>query len=245
MGNNSSNQGIWRDKSILIMHKNATLPYRCIKTNKAASKKVKLKLFWDNPLLLFWLLVNILVYAIVALCLRRKAIVYVPVSEEAISKRKKKIFSIWGFVIAGVALIIIGVNLLNVTLIVVGSSLLIITIILPYLILPLVVVHKIEDDYVWLKGFCEEYLKEFPDWNDNLFIAKVYDNSKAFQYGIKSRDIIKSICNKDVKTAVELRDILKNRDKTRPVKIDLLRGVNTITVEIELQENEKLGVDFK
>jgi len=51
-------QGVWRSGSLLVMHRNARLPDRCVKTNSAENvRRLKRNLSWHHPGLYLWLLV--------------------------------------------------------------------------------------------------------------------------------------------------------------------------------------------
>ena len=72
-----------------------------------------------------------------------------------------------------------------------------------------------------------------------LVVSKVLDGSKANIAGIKVKDIIVSVCDKNTKTLSDLFLILNERDKVKPVKVILKRGKDIISLEIFLDENEK------
>ena len=78
-----------------------------------------------------------------------------------------------------------------------------------------------------------------------LVVLKMADGSKASISGVKVKDIIVKVCDKDVKTLNELLLVLKERDKSKLVQIALKRGKDIILLEISLDENEKLGLNFE
>ena len=58
--------GLWRQSNVLVMHKNAPLPPICLMSNEPSTQWLKRKLRWHQPWLFLLVLVNLLIYAIVA-----------------------------------------------------------------------------------------------------------------------------------------------------------------------------------
>jgi hypothetical protein len=64
--------GLWREGNRLVTTSTATLPPRCVKCNQLGTVQyANRKFYWSTPWLLFLILVNLLVYAIVALVVRK------------------------------------------------------------------------------------------------------------------------------------------------------------------------------
>src|SRR5262245_40589761 len=89
--------GIWRDKSTLVMTKDASLPDRCIKCNAPANGlRLTRKLAWHTPVLYLTILIAVLVYAILAAVLSKRAIVYLGMCRQHFERRRKQIVIGWG-----------------------------------------------------------------------------------------------------------------------------------------------------
>ncbi len=102
--------GVWRDKSILVMSRDAQLPNRCVKCNEPATgSRLKRKLSWHHPAYFLLILVVFLVYIIVAMIARKVATVEVGLCERHRAARSRNILITWslvllaigGFVLAG------------------------------------------------------------------------------------------------------------------------------------------------
>lgn len=71
---NVSMDGLWRDKNMLVMHKNALLPNLCVKTGVPVTEQgIKRKFSWHNPMLALLILLNVLIYLIAAIVASKKA----------------------------------------------------------------------------------------------------------------------------------------------------------------------------
>lgn len=94
--------GIWRYKKLIILKRDAVFPDRCVKCNEPANGfKLKRSLMWHSPIL-YVLLCSILVYALVALLVSRRAVVHVGLCEVHRAKRKRNIFISWGIMSASI-----------------------------------------------------------------------------------------------------------------------------------------------
>jgi len=166
----STSKGIWRSGNLLVIRKGAPLPDRCIKTNQPANgKRFRATLYWHHPAIYLLILLNLLIYVIIATALRKTAIVYVGVTEETLQKRRRAI--LWGWVV-GIAGIILFFSALSLQ-----SGLTMGILILLSLVLmlggliggiakaTLVKVDRIEDEYIWIRGVTNEYLALLPEWN--------------------------------------------------------------------------------
>jgi len=160
--------GVWSEGRVIVASDNATFPARCVKCNAPADgPPYQRKLFWHHPAIYLVLLFNIIIYAIVALCVRKKGIVYPSMCKR--HKRRRMAFIIGGwlsipasvvcFVLAGesnnsdisACMIILGIVVLLGGLItgVIGSR--------------IVVPSRIDGGYLWLKGAGREFLASLPD----------------------------------------------------------------------------------
>lgn len=161
-------QTTWRDKSILIMTKEAFLPNRCIKCNEPTGERLKRKLSWHHPAIYLTILASILVYVVIAMVLRKSATINIGFCEDHLAQRHRHLMVTWALGIAGVLSFPLGAALEDVNTIVIGILLLGATAIYGIVTLRVVVPTKIDDHFVWLKGVSAEYLQEFPQWHGRV-----------------------------------------------------------------------------
>ena len=57
-------RGLWRKGSLLVMHKMAPLPNRCVKCNVPTERRLKRVLSWHHPAIFLSLLAGLLIYVI-------------------------------------------------------------------------------------------------------------------------------------------------------------------------------------
>jgi hypothetical protein len=159
---------IWRDKSVLVMTKQAFLPNRCVKCNEPTGERLKRKLTWHHPALYLTILVSILVYAVVAMVLRKTATINLGLCEEHLDIRRRNIAITWFVAIVGVLCFPVAAMLEDVAALCVGGLLLLGAAIYGSVTLRVVVPTKIDDHFVWLKGITPDYLRDFPQWNGRV-----------------------------------------------------------------------------
>lgn len=162
---------IYRDGKILVMHKKAQLPERCIKTNGPADRWLRRKLYWHHPAVYLALLANILIYAIIALIVRKTADIRVPICHHIARRRLYAIIFGWLFGLAAIVLpivVLVGMESRPITweiwLLPGGIITAIIIAVVCNNLASIVQPKKIDDRYVWLKGVHPDYLAQFPDW---------------------------------------------------------------------------------
>jgi hypothetical protein len=166
-------QEIWRSGNILVMRRGAQLPDRCIKTNQPANgKRFKAIFYWHHPAIYLLILLNLLIYVIVAIAVRKKAVVYVGVTEETLQKRRRAILWGWILAIAGVILYFYAyLSILSESTtggfiaLGLGFCLMLGGLIGGIAGANLVNVDRIEEEYIWIRGVTKEYLAHLPEWN--------------------------------------------------------------------------------
>lgn len=103
----SSPEGYWAEGKHLVMYPNATLPPRCIKCNEPAELPMKKRSFyWHHPAYYLLLLVNILVFAIVALAVRKQAKIAPGLCTKHRQRRFRNLALSWLAFISGIILMI-------------------------------------------------------------------------------------------------------------------------------------------
>lgn len=164
--------GVWREGKILVMHKRAVLPDRCVKCNAPAhGGRLKRSLSWHHPAVYLLVAIHIFIYIIVALIVRHTAKIEIGICERHRQKRWNAIATSWLLVLAGVALFILGLVVSDrpgptpwyvPTLIIAGGVAFLAGLIYAAVVVPPVSAQKINKEYVWLKKVNPEYLAQLP-----------------------------------------------------------------------------------
>lgn len=97
--------GVWRDGNVLVMQPHASLPHRCVKCNAAADQPIReRKVYWHHPGIYALILINLIIYAIVALIVRKKAIVSPGLCLEHKQRRRNAFIVGWAGFALGIGL---------------------------------------------------------------------------------------------------------------------------------------------
>ncbi|HWB12342.1 MAG TPA: hypothetical protein VG826_24160 [Pirellulales bacterium] len=155
--------GVWREFNTLVMWKDAQLPDRCIRCNAPANgRRLRRTLYWHHPLLWLIVLVSPLIYIIVALIVRQKAIVAIGMCDDHYARRVRSILAWWLITAACIGMFWYGIVnqaaalLLASVVVFLGNLCFAVAISRP------VVPTRIDDHYVWLKKIHPDYLAQFP-----------------------------------------------------------------------------------
>lgn len=176
---------MWRSGDRLVMHKSSQLPADvCIKSNQPATGQLQRRLSWYPPIIGLTILASPLIFIIIALILTKKATIYIGLSDEWASKRRKRIAICW---LLALATVLIGIA--GFWMFVDGSGgraapgpggidrgglgCIICLVALVVLIgvaiggnsAKLVTPAKIDNEYVWLKGVHPDFLAKLPEWH--------------------------------------------------------------------------------
>ena len=161
-------QTIWCDNSTLVMTKEALLPNRCVKCNEPTGERLKRKLTWHHPAIYLTVLISILVYAVIALVLRKSATVNLGLCEDHLSIRRRNIAITWVMGLVSVFCFPVALILEEPIALAIGCLLLLATAIYGVVTLRVVVPTKIDDHFVWLKGINPDYLRDLPQWHGRV-----------------------------------------------------------------------------
>ena len=155
--------GIWRQGSVLVFHKSAVLPDRCIKCNAPAlGTRVDKTLYWHHPALALLILAGLLIYAIVAIVVRKSAKVSLGFCELHKSRRTKMLIAGWLLFATALAAFIVALGEESGGAALGGVALLLAAVVVFLLAARFIQVKKIDDHYVWLKGVDPAYLDQIP-----------------------------------------------------------------------------------
>jgi hypothetical protein len=114
--------------------------------------------------LYFLIFLNIFIYLICAIAVRKRAKIEIGVSYKVIAERKRAIAVTWIIELTGIGLFILSLFNNVVWMAVLGLLLIIGGMIWGTVKIPVVAAQRIETDYVWIRGVCQEYLASLPEW---------------------------------------------------------------------------------
>ncbi len=95
---------VWRQNKLVIMAQDGELPCRCFKCNDPAEPvRLPRTLYWHPPWLYLIVIFNLLIYAIIAMCVRKTQKIGLPLCARHKAVRNRDLFIAWG----GIALSIL------------------------------------------------------------------------------------------------------------------------------------------
>ena len=161
--------GIWRDKSTLVMTKDASLPDRCVKCNAPANGvRLKRMLAWHSPVLYLVIFFAVLIYVILAAILSKRATVYIGLCNQHFQRRRKQKVIGWLLLTLGIVVPILAIAYDYPMLGLFGFAVFLFAVIWLVVVSRVVVVKKIDDQLVWLNGINSDYLAQFPAWQNQI-----------------------------------------------------------------------------
>jgi len=158
---------VWRDGAVLITLVGAEMPRRCVKCNGPADPPTKArKVYWHHPGLYVLVLVNIIIYAIVAAVVRRNAWVSAGLCMEHKKRRRIALISAWTGSLSGIVLIYLGMaSSWGVWGSLLGYLLILGSLIGGLIFARIVYAKKIDTSYVRLKGCGSAFLDSLPPFS--------------------------------------------------------------------------------
>ena len=161
---------LWSDGRALVMSKQAELPDVCIKCGAPAEGyRLKRNLRWHPPAYYLVILINLILYAIVALIVAKKATIYVGVCQQHRSRTKR----FWATRPSagsrcrcrGSASMIVGGSDDSLAFLVfVGIIVFFVGVLYGLFTARLVAPKKIDDYFVWLDKVAPSILVDLPPW---------------------------------------------------------------------------------
>lgn len=156
-------QGLWKDGATLVMGKDAALLPACVKCNRAVERTdFRRKLHWHPPALYFLIFAGWLVYVIVALVVRKKATVWLGLCEMHRSQRRYLVAMCWLLALLGTAGISGAIKVGDPGPAMIGALVILASLLLYSFTVPVVVVKKMDDHFIWLKKVHKDYLAQLP-----------------------------------------------------------------------------------
>jgi hypothetical protein len=160
--------GVWRSADILVLRKGTELPGRCVACNQVTGERWQKTFYWVPSGLRLLILLNVLVYAIVMLVVRKRADLAVPLCAVHNEKRQRGTTQSWIALLVGLCILVGSFATLNSDsastfglLFLLGLALIITGAVLSSKAIP-VQPKKIDDYYVWLKRASPELLATLP-----------------------------------------------------------------------------------
>ena len=100
---------VWRDGRAIVMSPGAAMPHRCVKCNEPADEPTAArKVYWYSPWLYLLLLFNIIVFALIAFVIRRRATVAPGLCLEHKRRRRTAIKLAWTGALIGIVVMYVG-----------------------------------------------------------------------------------------------------------------------------------------
>jgi len=153
----------WRKGRQAVIPVGRDLPCRCIKCNAHVDGVVKQrKVYWHHPGVYGLILINLILYAIVALIVRKTVKIRPALCELHARKRRNGLLLCWGLLFAGLGSLAAGAMHDGNTLFGWLGGVLIFAAIVNSFLQRLVVARKIDDQYAYLAGCSEAYLASLP-----------------------------------------------------------------------------------
>ena len=155
--------GSWRDGTVLVLAPDASLPHRCVKCNEPAQQPTRNRnVYWHNPWFYLLIVINVLIYALVALIVRRKAVIAPGLCSAHKSRRRTGIAIAWTLLLVGVALVIMAVRNPDPGLALGGFIVMLVAVVVSTSVTRILRAKRIDARYVRLKGCGTAFLDSMP-----------------------------------------------------------------------------------
>jgi hypothetical protein len=164
--------GVFRQGKRVVISRTTALPPRCVKTNEPTERHLTRQLSWHTPLAYLGLFLGILPYIIVAMMVRKTHRLRVPLSAQRMRRRRREIGLGWLVIVFGIFLIFAALDARageNAGYLIGGGLVSILAgIIWINIAASPVTATRIDDNYLWLKGFHPRYVAELPEFPGHL-----------------------------------------------------------------------------
>ncbi len=164
----------FRDGDCLVtLRKNARLPSRCIKTNRPTDLSIDRTLCWHSPSFYLLFVRFLPFYLMLYPFIRKTALIKVPITEEVLRTRKASLCIAWLVGLGSPLLSILAYRNLDRETLRHGSVLLLaLLLVVPMLSAGFGLIstrviraRKMDEQFVWIEGVCDDYLDQLPPWN--------------------------------------------------------------------------------
>ena len=159
---------VWRSGKFVVMGLKPELPDTCVKCNAPANgARLKRKLRWHHPAIYLTLLLNILIYALVAALASKKADVEIGLCPAHRTKRIRAIAIAWVLALLGLGGIPWGIGADNGGIALTGVLIFIAGLLWGVIGGRVVYAKKIDKERAWMAGCGKAYLAMLPEWRGN------------------------------------------------------------------------------
>lgn len=157
--------GVWRDGDLLVFERGARLPDRCVRCNeRAAVGRVRRHLHWHPPgLYLLAVFPGLLVYAIFALLIERRATVDVPLCQPHRRARLAGLLIVGLLVAGGAGLLAAAYHAQSLVIAAGGAALLVVAAVVDLVGCTVISAEHIEDELIWARGAGGRFLDSLPE----------------------------------------------------------------------------------
>lgn len=155
--------GQFRDGKKLVHTIGAQFPDRCVKCNQPIGpERLERVVYWHHPAVYAALLLNVIVYAVIAMIVRKKATVHVGLCERHLASRRVAIIVGWAGSAAGLGAMFGGIAVELPVLMGLGIVGFLVALFWGLIGARVVYATKIDALYLHLAGVSKEYLAELP-----------------------------------------------------------------------------------
>ena len=155
-------ESAWRDGDVLVVRKGTILPPLCIKCNAPVADRspMRRQVYWHHPAVYLLIFAGVLVYALVALIIRKNGVVFVSLCPAHRQRRLLMISVAWALGLGGLFAVIFGAANELGWLMLAGLAMFIAGIVVG-LFSQLLRPKRIDDYFMWLRGCSAEFLSQF------------------------------------------------------------------------------------
>ena len=158
---------VWREGKLLVTIDRTTLPHACVKCGQPGSgRPYRRTYYWHSPWIYLTILPGILIYAIVALCVRSKGTIDMALCEEHRSARRRNMGIGWVIFLSSIVLwVLAGIaddRDLSPLCVVGGILAFLAGIIVIAFSARILSPKRIENGYLWMTGAGEGFLASLP-----------------------------------------------------------------------------------
>ena len=162
-GQGGPSTAVWSEGNLVVARKGAQLPYLCVKCGAPAEGKLlRRKYYWHLPIIYLTILAGLLIYVIVALCVRESGTVEIGLCRVHRNRRRVGIAVGLGGLFAGIGLFIAAAILEEGYLVPLGILVLLVGSIAGLLMARVLSPTKIDTQFLWLRGAGPAFLQTLP-----------------------------------------------------------------------------------
>jgi len=155
--------GAWRDGAVLVLSPDASLPHRCVKCNEPAEQPTRSrKVYWHSPWIYLLILINVLIYVLVAIILRKKAVIAPGLCATHKTRRRTGMAIAWALLLVGVGVLFMAVRDGNPGAGFGGLLVILVATVVSASVTRILRAKRIDTQYVRLKGCGTAFLDSMP-----------------------------------------------------------------------------------